>query len=166
MITLVTNLGPIEVELDDTNTPETSANFRKYAEAGFYDNTVFHRVIPGFMVQGGGFEPGMSQKKTHSPILNEANKSLKNHRGTLAMARTNDPHSATSQFFINLKDNHFLDYTAESQQGWGYCVFGKVLKGMDIVDQMATQKTTSKLGHQDVPVQDIVIEKVIMNSAE
>ncbi|MBA2653538.1 MAG: peptidyl-prolyl cis-trans isomerase [Gammaproteobacteria bacterium] len=163
MITLITNLGTIELELDNENTPDTSANFKKYAEAGHYNNTIMHRVIPGFVVQGGGFENGMTQKKTRAPISNEAKKGIKNHRGTVAMARTGDPHSATSQFFINLKDNHFLDYTSETPQGWGYCVFAKVVKGLDIVDKMAQVATTTKSGHENVPVEDIIIEKVVVD---
>jgi peptidyl-prolyl cis-trans isomerase B (cyclophilin B) len=160
MISLITNQGQIDIELDTENTPETSANFLKYAKAGFYNNTIFHRVIPNFVIQGGGFEPGMMQKKTHDPILNEAKKGIKNHRGTVAMARTGDPHSASSQFFINLNDNHFLDHTAETPQGWGYCVFGKVTKGMDIIDKIAAASTTNRQGHENVPVEDIIIEKV------
>lgn len=163
MVTIVTNLGDIELELDEENTPETYANFIKYIKAGFYNKTIFHRVIKNFVIQGGGFESGMNQKRTYPPIHNEAKKSIKNHRGTIAMARTSDPHSATSQFFINLKDNHFLDHTSETSQGWGYCVFGKVIKGMDIVDKISNEATTNKAGHQDVPVNDIIIEKVILD---
>lgn len=163
MISLITNQGQIDIELDEEHTPETSENFLKYAKAGFYNDTIFHRVIPGFVIQGGGFEPGMIQKKTQAPIQNEAKKGLKNHRGTIAMARTGDPHSASSQFFINLKDNHFLDHTSESSQGWGYCVFGKVTKGMDIIDKIADVRTTTRQGHENVPVEDVVIEKVIVD---
>ncbi len=163
MISFITNLGQIDIELDHENTPETSANFEKYAETGFYKDTIFHRVIPNFVIQGGGFEPGMNQKKTHDPIRNEAKKALKNHRGTIAMARTSDPHSASSQFFINLNDNHFLDHTAENSQGWGYCVFGKIVNGMDIVDKIAQAKTTTRSGHENVPVDDVIIEKVIVS---
>jgi peptidyl-prolyl cis-trans isomerase B (cyclophilin B) len=163
MISLITNLGRIDIELDHEHTPNTSANFINYAESGHYDNTIFHRVIPGFMVQGGGFEPDMKQKKTLAPIQNEANTALKNLRGTVAMARTNDPHSATAQFFINLKDNHFLDHNAQTRQGWGYCVFGKVINGLDIIDKISQVKTTTKQGHDDVPVNDIIIEKVLIN---
>lgn len=163
MISLITNLGQIDVELDHERTPETSANFIKYAEAGFYNDTIFHRVIPNFMVQGGGFETGMKQKKTHEPIRNEAKSAIKNHRGTIAMARTSEPHSASSQFFINLNDNHFLDHTGENMQGWGYCVFGKVINGMDVVDAIAKAHTGNRSGHENVPVDDIIIEKVIVN---
>jgi peptidyl-prolyl cis-trans isomerase B (cyclophilin B) len=166
MISFITNLGQIDIELDHENTPETSANFLKYAKAGFYDDTIFHRVIPNFVVQGGGFESGMSQKKTHEPIRNEAKKALKNHRGTLSMARTSDPHSASSQFFINLNDNHFLDHTAENSQGWGYCVFAKIVNGMDVVDNIAKAKTTTRSGHENVPVDDVIIEKVIVSDEE
>jgi peptidyl-prolyl cis-trans isomerase B (cyclophilin B) len=165
-VTLLTNLGSIDIELDFENTPMTSENFLKYVRSGFYNNTVFHRVIPEFVIQGGGFEPGMQQKKTNAPIQNEAKKAIKNYRGTLAMARTGDPHSATAQFFINLKDNHFLDHTAENSQGWGYCVFGKIVNGMDIVDNIAKEKTTSKAGHDNVPVQDIIIEKAVVNEPD
>jgi peptidyl-prolyl cis-trans isomerase B (cyclophilin B) len=166
MISLITNHGQIDIELDHANTPNTSDNFLKYAKAGFYNNTVFHRVIPGFVIQGGGFEPGMVQKKTNEPIANEAKKAIKNHRGTIAMARTGDPHSASSQFFINLKDNHFLDHTGENTQGWGYCVFAKVINGMDIIDKMAAVSTTNRQGHENVPMDDIVIEKVIVEDKE
>lgn len=166
MISLITNLGQIDIELDHENTPETSANFVKYAKEGFFKNTLFHRVIPNFVIQGGGFEPGMSQKKTHDPIRNEAKKALKNHRGTIAMARTNDPHSASSQFFINLNDNHFLDHTAENPQGWGYCVFGKVVNGMDVVDKIANANTTNRSGHENVPVEDVIVENVVVKDGE
>lgn len=163
MITLITNLGQIDLELDKENTPDTSANFLKYAKAGFYNGTIFHRVIPGFVIQGGGFESGMNQKKTHDPIINEAKKAIKNFRGTVAMARTGDPHSATAQFFINLKDNHFLDHTSETPQGWGYCVFAKIVNGMDIVDKIAEAPTTTRSGHENVPSHEIVIERVVVN---
>lgn len=166
MISLITNHGQIDIELDEEHTPETSANFVKYAKSGFYNKTIFHRVIPGFVIQGGGFEPGMVQKKTHDPIQNEAKNALKNYRGTIAMARTGDPHSASSQFFINLKDNHFLDHSSETSQGWGYCVFGKVVNGMDIIDKIAELKTTSKQGHENVPTEDVVIEKVKMTATD
>jgi peptidyl-prolyl cis-trans isomerase B (cyclophilin B) len=165
MISLITNLGQIDIELDHEHAPISSANFLEYVKNGFYNNTIFHRVIPGFMIQGGGFEAGMQQKKTLAPIKNEANNAVKNSRGSLAMARTSDPHSATAQFFINLKDNHFLDHTAQTAQGWGYCVFGKVVNGMNIVDQIAAVNTTSRMGHQDVPIDDIVIEKVVINDS-
>ena len=153
-------MGEIEIELDHDKAPKTAENFEQYAKDGFYDGTVFHRVINGFMIQGGGFEPGMSQKPTRDPIENEANNGLKNDAGTIAMARTPDPHSATAQFFINVSNNDFLNFTAPTANGWGYCVFGKVVNGMDIVNQIKEQPTTTKAGHQDVPVDDIVIEKV------
>ena len=153
-------MGEIEIELDHDKAPKTAENFEQYAKDGFYDGTVFHRVINGFMIQGGGFESGMSQKPTRDPIENEANNGLKNDAGTIAMARTPDPHSATAQFFINVSNNDFLNFTAPTANGWGYCVFGKVVNGMDIVNQIKEQPTTTKAGHQDVPVDDIVIEKV------
>lgn len=160
MITLHTNLGDIVIELDTENTPITAENFLQYAKDGFYNNTIFHRVINDFMVQGGGFESGMSQKQSNAPIKNEADKGQQNKRGTLAMARTNDPHSASNQFFINVKDNDFLNFKSPTDSGWGYCVFGKVTEGMDIVDKIKTVETTSRAGHQDVPVNDIIIENV------
>ncbi|WP_455366903.1 peptidylprolyl isomerase [Kaarinaea lacus] len=160
MIRMKTSLGTIDIELDHEKAPKTAANFEQYVKDGFYDGTVFHRVINGFMIQGGGFEPGMSQKSTREPIENEANNGLKNDVGTIAMARTPDPHSATAQFFINVANNDFLNFTAPTASGWGYCVFGKVVDGMDVVNQIKGQPTTSKAGHQDVPQEDIVIEKV------
>ncbi|WP_455202357.1 peptidylprolyl isomerase [Kaarinaea lacus] len=160
MIRMKTSLGTIEIELDHDKAPKTAANFEQYVKDGFYDGTVFHRVINGFMIQGGGFEPGMSQKQTRDTIENEADNGLENDIGTIAMARTPDPHSATAQFFINIAKNDFLNYTAPTANGWGYCVFGKVVNGMDVVDQIKTQPTTSKAGHQDVPVEDIIIEQV------
>ena len=163
MITLETNKGPITIQLDEAHTPETAANFLRYASEGFYDNTVFHRVIDGFMIQGGGFEPGMGEKSADKTIDNEADKGQSNKRGTIAMARTSDPHSASAQFFINVKDNSFLDHKAKTTEGWGYCVFGQVVEGMDVVDNIKSVKTTSKAGHQDVPVEDVLIEKVIVN---
>jgi len=159
MVKLHTNFGTIVLELDAAKAPETVKNFLTYVEAGHYDNTIFHRVIDGFMIQGGGFEPGMSQKPTNAPIQNEAANGLKNDRDTIAMARTGDPHSATAQFFINVKDNAFLNHTAPSGQGWGYCVFGKVVEGMDVVDKIKGVKTGSKGFHQDVPVDDVIIQK-------
>jgi len=153
-------MGPIEIELDHDKAPKTAANFEQYVKDGFYDGTVFHRVIKGFMIQGGGFEPDMSQKETRATIENEANNGLKNDIGTIAMARTPDPHSATAQFFINVANNDFLNFTAPTANGWGYCVFGKVVNGMDVVDQIKNQPTTNKAGHQDVPVDDIIIEQV------
>lgn len=159
MIKLHTNHGVISIELDFEKAPVTCENFVSYVKSGFYDNTIFHRVISGFMIQGGGFEPGMNQKKTLAPIKNEADNGLKNEAYTIAMARTPDPHSATAQFFINLVDNDFLDYTAPTSQGYGYCVFGKVVEGGEIVSQIGKLKTTSRAGHRDVPVEDAVIEK-------
>lgn len=157
-VTLTTNHGEIKIRLFDEKAPNTVANFLQYVESGFYDNTIFHRVIDGFMVQGGGFEPGMEQKEPQDPIKNEANNGLSNKRGTLAMARTNDPHSATAQFFINIKDNDFLDFQAENMHGWGYCVFAEVIEGMDVVDAIKGVKTGSAGFHQDVPVEDVVLE--------
>jgi peptidyl-prolyl cis-trans isomerase B (cyclophilin B) len=161
MITLSTTHGDIVIELDEENAPLSSANFKQYVEDGFYDGTIFHRVISNFMIQGGGMTPDMAQKATRPPIENEAKNGLKNARGAIAMARTMDPHSATAQFFINVKDNDFLDYPG--QDGWGYCVFGKVVEGMDVVDRIRDVDTTSKRGHQDVPVEDIVIEKATVS---
>lgn len=160
MIRMQTNHGVIEIELETEKAPETSANFLQYVKDGFYDGTIFHRVIDGFMIQGGGLEPGMKEKQTRSPINNEANNGLKNDRGTLAMARTQDPHSATAQFFINIADNKFLNHSSPTIDGWGYCVFGRVVKGIDIVDAIRGVATTTKGYHQDVPVDDVVIEKV------
>jgi len=160
MLTLKTNFGDIEIKLDHENTPKTAENFLNYAKEGFYNGTIFHRVIDGFMVQGGGFEPGMKQKSTKATIQNEANKSKVNLRGTLAMARTMDPHSASSQFFINVVDNKFLNFTNESPQGWGYCVFGEVTNGMNVVDKIKGVATANKAGHGDVPVEDVIIESV------
>ena len=160
MIKLTTNQGEITIELNEDKAPETCANFKQYVTDGFYDNTIFHRVINGFMIQGGGFEPGMTQKETREPIKNEADNGLENLNGTLAMARTNDPHSATAQFFINVKDNGFLNHTAPNAQGWGYCVFGKVTEGMDVVDKIKNVQTGSSGMHQDVPVDDVIIEEV------
>jgi len=159
MIKLTTNLGAITLKLDAEKAPKTVANFISYVEAGHYDNTVFHRVIGNFMIQGGGFEPGMKQKATQAPIDNEAANGLKNKRGSIAMARTNDPHSATAQFFINVVDNDFLDFKSPSGNGWGYCVFGEVVEGMDVVDAIRKVKTGNKGFHQDVPVDDVIIEK-------
>jgi len=161
-----TSKGTIVLELYPDKAPETVANFVEYARSGFYDGTIFHRVIPGFMIQGGGFEPDMKQKKTRAPIKNEADNGLSNLTGTIAMARTPDPNSATSQFFINVKDNKFLDYTAPTPQGWGYCVFGKVTEGMDVVHAIEQVPTTTKSGHQDVPVDPVVIEKVTVDEGK
>lgn len=166
MITLKTNYGDIVIELDHTNTPKTATNFLAYAKDGFYNGTIFHRVINNFMVQGGGFEPGMKQKRANSPIENEADKGGANKRGTLAMARTSDPHSASAQFFINVKDNDFLNHSGKSPQGWGYCVFGKVTSGMDVVDKIKAVATTSRSGHSDVPVDDVIIESVIVDEGK
>ncbi|MBI5921505.1 MAG: peptidyl-prolyl cis-trans isomerase [Betaproteobacteria bacterium] len=159
MIKLHTNHGVIDIELETEKAPESAKNFLAYVEAGHYDNTIFHRVIDGFMIQGGGFEPGMKQKPCNPPIKNEADNGLKNQRYTVAMARTSDPHSATAQFFINVADNGFLDFTAASGSGWGYCVFGKVVAGTDVVDAIRQVKTGSKSFHQDVPVEDVLIER-------
>jgi peptidyl-prolyl cis-trans isomerase B (cyclophilin B) len=159
MIKLTTSLGTIGIELDAEKAPKSAQNFIDYVNAGHYDNTVFHRVISGFMIQGGGFEPGMKQKPTKAPIENEAGNGLKNKRGSVAMARTNDPHSATAQFFINTVDNDFLDFKAPSGSGWGYCVFGQVVEGMDVVDKIRAVRTGNKGFHQDVPLEDVVIQK-------
>ena len=157
----IANRGVITLELDAEKAPKSVANFLAYVAKGHYDNTVFHRVIPGFMIQGGGFEPGMKQKGTDKPIDNEANNGLKNDNYTVAMARTNDPHSATAQFFINVANNGFLNHTAISASGWGYAVFGKVVKGNDLVDKIKGVKTGSKGMHQDVPKEEVVIEKAV-----
>ena len=160
MITMRTNYGDIKIELDYENTPKTAANFANYIKQGFYDNTIFHRVIDGFMIQGGGFKPGMEEQETGEEIKNEAKYAKPNKRGTLAMARTSDPHSASAQFFVNVKDNEFLNFRSEDIHGWGYCVFGHVVEGMDVVDKIKGVATESKLGHQDVPVENVVVEKV------
>ncbi|MCU0940610.1 MAG: peptidylprolyl isomerase [Burkholderiaceae bacterium] len=159
MIRLHTNHGSISIELDAARAPKTVENFISYVKNGHYDNTLFHRVINGFMIQGGGFEPGMSQKPTQAPIQNEATNGLKNDKYTIAMARTSDPHSATAQFFINVADNAFLNHTAPNPQGWGYCVFGKVVDGFDVVDKIRTEPTGRYGMHQDVPEADVVITK-------
>ena len=160
MITLHTNFGDIAIELDFDKAPNTAANFKEYAESGFYEGTIFHRVINDFMIQGGGFTADMQQKDTRDPIENEADNGLKNDCYTLAMARTMDPHSATAQFFINVKDNDFLNHSGKNAQGWGYCVFGKVVEGTEVVDQIKGVKTTMAAGHQDVPAEPVTIEKV------
>ena len=162
MVTVImeTTKGNITLELDSEKAPLTVANFVEYAKSGHYDGTVFHRVIPGFMIQGGGFDEDMKQKDTNPAIKNEADNGLKNLNGSIAMARTNDPHSATSQFFINVKDNGFLDHTSPTSRGWGYTVFGKVTEGMDTVSSIEHVKTTTSNGQQDVPVTDVVIRKV------
>ncbi len=157
MIVLHTNMGDIKLELDTEKAPKTAANFKSYVEKGFYDGIIFHRVINNFMIQGGGFEPGMVQKETDATIENEADNGLSNDTGTIAMARTMDPHSASAQFFINVKDNGFLNHTAKTTEGWGYAVFGKVVEGMDVVEKIKAVATTSRAGHQDVPVDDVVI---------
>lgn len=157
MIILHTNHGDITLELNHEKAPKTAANFEAYVKDGFYDGVIFHRVIDGFMIQGGGFEPGMLQKDTKDSIENEADNGLANDTGTIAMARTMDPHSASAQFFINLSDNSFLNHTAKTAQGWGYAVFGKVTEGMNVVNKIKQVKTTSRAGHQDVPVEDVII---------
>lgn len=160
MLRMTTNRGVIDIELLPGEAPDTTSNFLRYVDEGFFDGLVFHRVIPNFVIQGGGFEPGMSQRETNAPIKNEADNGLKNERGTLSMARTSDPHSATSQFFINLKDNDFLDYKSKDANGWGYAVFARVASGMEVVDDIAGTATGNVGGHSDVPIEDIVIEKV------
>ncbi len=159
MVKLTTNFGEITLELDAEKAPITVKNFLDYVEKGFYDGVIFHRVINGFMIQGGGFDNDMRQKSTDSPIKNEANNGLSNDQYTIAMARTSIPDSATAQFFINVANNDFLNHTSPTPNGWGYCVFGKVTAGMDVVDKIKAVKTTSRAGHQDVPVEPVVIEK-------
>ena len=160
MFVFETNYGLFTVELDFANAPISSENFQNYADSGFYDGTIFHRVINNFMIQGGGFEPGLTQKSTEKSIENEANNGLSNELGTLAMARTADPHSASTQFFINVSDNFFLDHKDTSSQGWGYAVFGKVVEGMDTINKIKECKTGTQLGHQDVPEEDVLINSV------
>lgn len=160
MIRFTTNKGVFDVELNEAAAPKTCENFLQYVRSGFYNGTIFHRVISGFMIQGGGFEPGLQQKETKVPIENEANNGLKNDKYTIAMARTNDPHSATSQFFINVADNDFLNHTSPTPRGWGYAVFGKVVAGTDVVDDIAAVRTASRSWYGDVPVEDVVMEKV------
>jgi peptidyl-prolyl cis-trans isomerase B (cyclophilin B) len=159
MVILHTSQGDIKIELDSANAPKTVENFLQYVRDGHYDNTIFHRVIDGFMIQGGGMDPGMRQKPTRAPIANEATNGLKNLRYTVAMARTSEPHSASSQFFINVADNAFLDYKGPSPQGWGYCVFGKVVAGQDVVDRIKAVPTGNSGFHQNVPSQDVVITR-------
>jgi peptidyl-prolyl cis-trans isomerase B (cyclophilin B) len=159
-VLMETSAGTVRIELDDVKAPLSTANFLEYVKSGHYDGTVFHRVIKGFMLQGGGFEPGMKQKPTLAAIQNEANNGLKNKKYTLAMARTSDPHSATAQFFINTVDNDFLDFRAENAQGWGYAVFGRVVEGMDVVDSIEKAKTGRKGFHDDVPLDDVIITRV------
>ncbi|WP_024850894.1 peptidylprolyl isomerase [Hydrogenovibrio kuenenii] len=161
-VTFKTNMGDITVEVDYENAPIGAENFVHYAMEGFYNGTIFHRIIPGFMVQGGGMLPGMEEKPAGDPIENEADNGLKNVRGALSYARTMDPNSATTQFFMNLVDNAFLDHRSKDTNGWGYAVFGNIIEGMDVLDAMAKVETTSRRGHQDVPVEDIVIEKTIV----
>lgn len=162
MVTFKTNFGDITLELFADKAPATVENFLTYVKEGFYDNTIFHRVIDGFMIQGGGFTPDMDQKATNAPIANEANNGVSNEKGTIAMARTNDPHSATAQFFINVKDNDFLNFSSESMNGWGYCAFGKVSEGMDVVEKIKNVKTGTSGFHQDVPVDAVIIEKAVI----
>ncbi|MDH5535144.1 MAG: peptidylprolyl isomerase [Betaproteobacteria bacterium] len=159
MVRLQTRFGAITLDLDAEKAPDSVANFLQYVREGHYANTVFHRVIDGFMIQGGGFEPGMKQKPTRAPVKNEADNGLKNGAYTVAMARTSNPHSATAQFFINVADNDFLNFSAQTPQGWGYCVFGKVIEGTEVVDKITKVKTGSRSMHQDVPAEDVVIEK-------
>jgi len=166
MIVFKTNYGDITIELDFDKAPASSANFLEYAKSGFYDNTVFHRVIDNFMIQGGGFESGLIQKPNGKPVVNEADNGLLNTIGTLAMARTSDPHSATSQFFINVSNNTFLNHKNKTSQGWGYAVFGKVTAGMDVVNKIKQCRTTSKSGHQDVPVDEIIITATVVTEPE
>ena len=161
IVEMTTSAGTLRIELDDARAPLSCENFLGYVRSGHYDGTVFHRVIKGFMLQGGGFEPGMKQKSTREPIANEANNGLKNDRYTLAMARTNAPHSATAQFFINTVDNDFLNFRSESPQGWGYAVFGRVVSGTDVVDQIEKVATGRKGFHDDVPNDDVVILKAV-----
>ncbi|AXY43336.1 peptidylprolyl isomerase [Halomonas sp. JS92-SW72] len=165
MITLQTTYGDIGIELDYEKAPKTAANFEQYVRDGFYDGTLFHRVIDGFMVQGGGFDEDFNQKPTRDPIENEADNGLQNETGTLAMARTQDPHSATAQFFINVADNAFLNHSGKSIQGWGYCVFGRVVEGMDVVEKIKGVATTRRGMHADVPAEDVVIQKAYVKEA-
>ena len=162
MVTFKTNFGDITLELFEDKATKTVENFLSYVKDGFYDNTIFHRVIEGFMIQGGGFTVDMDQKDTKDTIENEANNGIANEKGTIAMARTNDPHSATAQFFINVNNNDFLNHTSESVNGWGYCAFGKVTEGMDVVEKIKSVKTGSHGYHQDVPVEPVIIEKAII----
>ena len=160
MITMHTSLGDISIELDFEKAPKSAANFKQYAEDGFYVGTIFHRVIDNFMIQGGGFDTDFQQKATREPVENEADNGLKNDFGTIAMARTMDPHSATAQFFINVKDNDFLNHSGKNMQGWGYTVFGKIVDGSDVLDKIRAVPTGSRGGHQDVPTDDVIIESV------
>ena len=162
IITVKTSLGDIKLELFNDKAPITAENFEKYIKSNYFTNSIFHRVIKDFMVQGGGFTPEMEEKETMSPIKNEANNKISNERGTIAMARTNDPHSASAQFFINLKDNTFLDFKSETTQGWGYCVFGKVIEGIEVIDEIAMVDTGSYGPHQDVPKDPVIIKEIII----
>ena len=162
MVTLKTNFGDITLELFEDKAPKTVANFLSYVEEGFFDNTIFHRVINNFMIQGGGFTPDMDQKDTKAPIENEADNGVANEVGTIAMARTQDPHSATAQFFINVNNNDFLNHSGKSVNGWGYCAFGKVIEGMDVVEKIKAVKTGNHGYHQDVPVEPVIIEKAVV----
>jgi len=165
MITLHTNYGDIKLALNTDKAPNTAENFLQYAKSGHYDNTIFHRVIPGFMIQGGGFEPEMKQKSSNNSIKNEANNDLSNVRYSVSMARTSEPHSASDQFFINVSDNNFLDFRAETSDGWGYCVFAQVVEGKDVVDKICAVKTDDYgNGHQDVPIDDVIIKSVTVSS--
>lgn len=166
MIKLHTNYGDITLELDSEKAPTSAQNFIDYVNSGHYDNTIFHRVIDDFMIQGGGFEPGMIQKQTRAPIENEAGNGLKNDKYTIAMARTSDPHSATAQFFINVKDNAFLNYKSPTPQGFGYCVFGRVVEGMDVVDKIKKVKTGDRSGHQNVPLENVLLQKAEVVDAQ
>ena len=159
-ILMTTTVGPMTLELDTDSAPKTVENFLSYVASGHYDGTIFHRVIDNFMIQGGGFTTDMEQKPTRAPVDNEANNGLKNERGTIAMARTQDPHSATAQFFINVQDNDFLNHTGENMQGWGYTVFGKITQGEDVLDKIRSVQTGSQGGHQDVPTEPIIIESI------
>ena len=165
MVIIRTTFGAITLELDAEKAPQTVANFLAYARDGYYDGTIFHRVIDNFMIQGGGFDTGMQQKPTGEPVQNEADNGLKNDYGTVAMARTNDPHSATAQFFINVKDNDFLNHSGKNMQGWGYTVFARVTDGNEVLDKIRVVATTSRSGHQDVPVDDVIIESVTVVDA-
>lgn len=162
MITLQTNHGNITIELDVKGAPKTAENFLNHARSGYYDGTIFHRVIDGFMIQGGGFDSTMQEKSRQTPIQNEADQGQPNKRGTIAMARTSDPHSASTQFFINVADNGFLNHRDKSVNGWGYCVFGQVTEGMDVVDKIKKVSTTTRAGHENVPVESVVIERVVV----
>ena len=164
-VMMTTTVGPMTIELDADSAPKTVENFLSYVAGGFYDGTIFHRVIDNFMIQGGGFTADMEQKSTQAPIENEANNGLKNQRGTIAMARTQDPHSATAQFFINVQDNDFLNHTGENMQGWGYTVFGRVVSGDDVLDKIRAVSTGNLAGHQDVPTESVIIESVAVVEA-